>query len=186
MEKPEIKGNEAGTSSLTNNNATLDRDHPSSIEKANESAKLAIMRLMAATAKNPNVEQLDANSSAIDAATIVKFKKGKFYGSQKSRCSNEPEHKYNTRHNCRNLDLHKGINDTASKAIINEKCASRKCLLASLKEVKVKKEIILEESRSKHKNDLLVNKSNENSLSCLLYTSPSPRDRTRSRMPSSA
>ena len=26
----------------------------------------------------------------------------------------------------------------------------------------------------------------ENRLSCLLYTSPSPRDRTRSRMPSSA
>ena len=25
-----------------------------------------------------------------------------------------------------------------------------------------------------------------NSISCLLYTSPSPRDRTRSRMPSSA
>ena len=28
--------------------------------------------------------------------------------------------------------------------------------------------------------------SSEQSLSCLLYTSPSPRDRTRSRMPSSA
>ena len=28
--------------------------------------------------------------------------------------------------------------------------------------------------------------SNEQSLPCLLYTSPSPRDRTRSRMPSSA
>ena len=30
-----------------------------------------------------------------------------------------------------------------------------------------------------------TNDSNEN-ISCLLYTSPSPRDRTRSRMPSSA
>ena len=27
---------------------------------------------------------------------------------------------------------------------------------------------------------------NENPIRCLLYTSPSPRDRTRSRMPSSA
>ena len=29
-------------------------------------------------------------------------------------------------------------------------------------------------------------KVSEHALSCLLYTSPSPRDRTRSRMPSSA
>ena len=33
-----------------------------------------------------------------------------------------------------------------------------------------------------HKSDLL----NNNNIPCLLYTSPSPRDRTRSRMPSSA
>ena len=37
---------------------------------------------------------------------------------------------------------------------------------------------------------LLYNKSNipgrPESIGCLLYTSPSPRDRTRSRMPSSA
>ena len=32
----------------------------------------------------------------------------------------------------------------------------------------------------------LVNKDGESSLSCLLYTSPSPRDATLSRMPSSA
>ena len=32
--------------------------------------------------------------------------------------------------------------------------------------------------------DLL--KISKDSISCLLYTSPSPRDRTRSRMPSSA
>ena len=31
-----------------------------------------------------------------------------------------------------------------------------------------------------------VKQYEENVLSCLLYTSPSPRDRTRSRMPSSA
>ena len=31
-----------------------------------------------------------------------------------------------------------------------------------------------------------ANRSSINSDSCLLYTSPSPRDRTRSRMPSSA
>ena len=29
-------------------------------------------------------------------------------------------------------------------------------------------------------------KTAESNISCLLYTSPSPRDRTRSRMPSSA
>ena len=34
----------------------------------------------------------------------------------------------------------------------------------------------------KDKNDILK----ANSIDCLLYTSPSPRDRTRSRMPSSA
>ena len=33
---------------------------------------------------------------------------------------------------------------------------------------------------------LLYNKSNIPGRPCLLYTSPSPRDRTRSRMPSSA
>ena len=33
---------------------------------------------------------------------------------------------------------------------------------------------------------LRVLKKIENIVSCLLYTSPSPRDRTRSRMPSSA
>ena len=32
----------------------------------------------------------------------------------------------------------------------------------------------------------LDNNYRENNNSCLLYTSPSPRDRTRSRMPSSA
>ena len=33
---------------------------------------------------------------------------------------------------------------------------------------------------------LTVRFSNDNDTTCLLYTSPSPRDRTRSRMPSSA
>ena len=32
----------------------------------------------------------------------------------------------------------------------------------------------------------LLNKAKDHLVSCLLYTSPSPRDRTRSRMPSSA
>ena len=36
------------------------------------------------------------------------------------------------------------------------------------------------------KKDLLMRLRNNLSLTCLLYTSPSPRDRTRSRMPSSA
>ena len=33
---------------------------------------------------------------------------------------------------------------------------------------------------------LIDEPSREDAISCLLYTSPSPRDRTRSRMPSSA
>ena len=37
-----------------------------------------------------------------------------------------------------------------------------------------------------HGQGLLVQKSTKQFYSCLLYTSPSPRDRTRSRMPSSA
>ena len=32
----------------------------------------------------------------------------------------------------------------------------------------------------------IVTKLEDENISCLLYTSPSPRDRTRSRMPSSA
>ena len=34
--------------------------------------------------------------------------------------------------------------------------------------------------------DILENEVNRYNKTCLLYTSPSPRDRTRSRMPSSA
>ena len=34
--------------------------------------------------------------------------------------------------------------------------------------------------------DLIDERRDEDPLDCLLYTSPSPRDRTRSRMPSSA
>ena len=45
-----------------------------------------------------------------------------------------------------------------------------------------KEEIIIED----HVKDILAGKSHEDIISCLLYTSPSPRDRTRSRMPSSA
>ena len=39
--------------------------------------------------------------------------------------------------------------------------------------------------RLKHKTQVFVNTEGDH-YSCLLYTSPSPRDRTRSRMPSSA
>ena len=38
----------------------------------------------------------------------------------------------------------------------------------------------------KSKRGQKINKSPIQLISCLLYTSPSPRDRTRSRMPSSA
>ena len=37
-----------------------------------------------------------------------------------------------------------------------------------------------------NRNLTVVTKNNDQSYFCLLYTSPSPRDRTRSRMPSSA
>ena len=54
-----------------------------------------------------------------------------------------------------------------------------------------------ENSRLRKQNEILTNKlatlqrqvdqiRTENQQACLLYTSPSPRDRTRSRMPSSA
>ena len=36
------------------------------------------------------------------------------------------------------------------------------------------------------KEVLAINLQNRNDLTCLLYTSPSPRDRQKSRMPSSA
>ena len=39
---------------------------------------------------------------------------------------------------------------------------------------------------SRHAARILSNDDAEHLWSCLLYTSPSPRDRTRSRMPSSA
>ena len=35
-------------------------------------------------------------------------------------------------------------------------------------------------------SDIILSESNNSSNSCLLYTSPSPRDRQKSRMPSSA
>ena len=43
-----------------------------------------------------------------------------------------------------------------------------------------------ENGRKKFKAHLTENISSREQLHCLLYTSPSPRDRTRSRMPSSA
>ena len=47
-------------------------------------------------------------------------------------------------------------------------------------------EMLDEESREDFLKDLNDSLKNGSSISCLLYTSPSPRDRTRSRMPSSA
>ena len=38
----------------------------------------------------------------------------------------------------------------------------------------------------KHENELLKNLAGLRGITCLLYTSPSPRDRQKSRMPSSA
>ena len=55
-----------------------------------------------------------------------------------------------------------------------------------------KKEIIIHYNKSKLKAEALKKELEKNGTKiylvkgCLLYTSPSPRDRTRSRMPSSA
>ena len=55
--------------------------------------------------------------------------------------------------------------------------------IRALNEVmKTNKKIILVTQKNAEVDD----PSSENLYSCLLYTSPSPRDRTRSRMPSSA
>ena len=43
-----------------------------------------------------------------------------------------------------------------------------------------------EESIAKKKEETQMWRAVEAQMACLLYTSPSPRDRTRSRMPSSA
>ena len=42
------------------------------------------------------------------------------------------------------------------------------------------------EAEQKIKDRLVKQEEEQRNLNCLLYTSPSPRDRTRSRMPSSA
>ena len=44
----------------------------------------------------------------------------------------------------------------------------------------------IDESLAGHADRVEVTLHTDGSCSCLLYTSPSPRDRTRSRMPSSA
>ena len=40
--------------------------------------------------------------------------------------------------------------------------------------------------RLKHKTQVFINPDGDHFITCLLYTSPSPRDRQKSRMPSSA
>ena len=65
--------------------------------------------------------------------------------------------------------------------IVNWKASSRYVELDRLKE-------LLNIDKKKSKYVAVVVKNDESTLEkiCLLYTSPSPRDRTRSRMPSSA
>eukprot|EP01015_Nassula_variabilis_P029493 TRINITY_DN6328_c0_g2_i1.p1 TRINITY_DN6328_c0_g2~~TRINITY_DN6328_c0_g2_i1.p1 ORF type:complete len:141 (-),score=36.30 TRINITY_DN6328_c0_g2_i1:55-477(-) len=46
--------------------------------------------------------------------------------------------------------------------------------------------ILLKEKKMKLVKEIIDEKKQEESKSCLLYTSPSPRDRQKSRMPSSA
>ena len=45
---------------------------------------------------------------------------------------------------------------------------------------------IFEQIRELHRRGILFCPASGRQYTCLLYTSPSPRDRTRSRMPSSA
>ena len=54
--------------------------------------------------------------------------------------------------------------------------------------IKILKDLIAFKTVSGENNTQLIDYCDNilNSLGCLLYTSPSPRDRTRSRMPSSA
>ena len=59
-----------------------------------------------------------------------------------------------------------------------------------LEEIEEKKEFFLDQTLSKklleEKVDVTLPVKSSQNTNCLLYTSPSPRDRTRSRMPSSA
>ena len=55
-------------------------------------------------------------------------------------------------------------------------------MLLSLEEAAKRADLTLEELQQNIKEGRLATVAN----TCLLYTSPSPRDRTRSRMPSSA
>ena len=50
----------------------------------------------------------------------------------------------------------------------------------------VKSFVVTEEALEIHHSGMLFDGHNDLPWACLLYTSPSPRDRTRTRMPSSA
>ena len=65
--------------------------------------------------------------------------------------------------------LSKRIKRLARRSILSEKLQNKKIIVLN--------DFGIDEPKTKKTRDLLV---------CLLYTSPSPRDRTRSRMPSSA
>ena len=58
--------------------------------------------------------------------------------------------------------------------------------LSELKTERTQQHSQLKVMREKIKNNLIANAKSSNSKSCLLYTSPSPRDLSTSRMPSSA
>ena len=55
-----------------------------------------------------------------------------------------------------------------------------------LSELEDKLDIMTVEGSASHLNTLKKSGLNEDTIVCLLYTSPSPRDRQKSRMPSSA
>ena len=71
-----------------------------------------------------------------------------------------------------------------NSACVTEAVHGESCIINSYKENWL--EIKCEDGYKGWINSFYGNKSSEKNNPCLLYTSPSPRDRTRSRMPSSA
>ena len=66
----------------------------------------------------------------------------------------------------------------------NENNSLEKALLVQVETTKVRRILNFENSFEEFKD--LASSAGANILGCLLYTSPSPRDRTRSRMPTTA
>ena len=81
------------------------------------------------------------------------------------------------------LDKNRLLIEDLWESVLREECPDEQAeRLIQLKELSYSKQIDGDSSKT-FKNEIV---DIVNSMDCLLYTSPSPRDRTRSRMPSSA